>query len=74
MSLADDIRYIDGKAKHWTVRVSRSGESKRYECTVWAFGRRFTVSHKSYEVAVSRARQHMDGLVQEKPKGLKLVG
>ena len=32
--LDNDIRYIDGKAKHWKIGVVNSSGERRYECRV----------------------------------------
>lgn len=62
------ILRLDAKAKHWTLKVhNRRGTeddpaaTRRYECTVWAMGRRFTVNRMTPLLAVKAALAQMEG-------------
>jgi hypothetical protein len=68
---------LDATAKHWTLKVqNRRGSeddpaaTRRYECTVWAHGRRFTVNRMTPLLAVKAALHQMEG---KDKRGLRLA-
>jgi hypothetical protein len=68
-----NLNRLDRESKHWALRVLNNKENgRRYECCVWAYGRRFTVSRKSPEDAVCGALEYMDGMTK-KSAALKLA-
>jgi hypothetical protein len=62
--LDNDIRYIDGKAKHWKIGVVNSSGERRYECRVWAFGRKgptMNISKQAIEAGAKASWENSPG-------------
>ena len=71
MNLEQAMSVLDTMAKHWTINCVNSNGRRRYECTLWACGRRVTVSRSSTVGAILAA---MDKVKQpENGPQLKLV-
>lgn len=71
MSLDAAIRRLDAIAKHWTITTENSRGVRRYECTVWTYGKRFTTNRATPLAAINAV---FDRLAGKDKKGLKLVG
>jgi|GEM_PF-6027321 len=74
MTLDRLMMELDALCKHWRVQVENRPGQRRYSCTVYAKGKRFTVSRAAYEAAVRDALQRIrTGTDGRRAKGLKLV-
>lgn len=62
-------------AKHWTLTtINRNRRKRRYECTIWANGRRVSGQGKTLIACVNRALSKLrtkSPLAKSSPTGLK---
>lgn len=59
--LTTAILLLDKRTKHWRLQCV-NGKERRYDCTVWAAGKRFTTNRKTPLEAVKAALAKIESL------------
>jgi hypothetical protein len=60
--LTTAILLLDRKTKHWRLQCVNDGPNRRYECQVWAAGKRFGTNRKTPLEAVKAALARIESL------------
>lgn len=60
--LATAVLLLDRKTKHWRLQCVNNDKGRRYDCTVWACGKRFTTNRKTPLAAVKAALEKIASL------------
>ena len=59
IDLGTALTLLDKQTKHWRIQCVNSGDRRRYECTVWGGGRRFTINRATPLLAAAGALERI---------------
>jgi len=62
IDLGTAITLLDKRTKHWRLQCVNSGDQRRYECQVWAAGKRFATNRRTALLAVTAAIERIEVL------------